>query len=496
MAAGDDGAENAGVSEVVSLREENGVLRVEVGELTERNRELTRRNEDLASRIAALEKKLGRNSTNSSLPPSSDLFGRPKKEESPNRAARRALGRKPGKQQGDDGHHLAQVANPDEVTTYSPTACDDCGGDLRDVAAEAVEVRQVFDTPVPVMHSAEHRAETKRCHCGKATKAAFPPAARSYACYGPRLRSNALYLLARQHLPFERCQEAIADLFGINVSTGFLDSVFSEGAKGLEKFLVEVLDQLMDAEVVHVDETSDKLKTETIWFHVACTELLTLLHADETRGPEGIERLGLFPDFTGVAVHDRLGWYFAYDKATHAACGAHLIRNLASVASVDCQAPWATALTALLIEMKHAGERARSAGNKALDREQLATFLSTYDSIVADALATNPAPASGRKRDSLEAEAYNLAVAFRDHKDSITRFATDLRVSFTNNQAERDLRMLKIHHKVSSCFKSSEGASRLAAVRSYISTAMKHGLDSLDVLVRLFNDDVWIPART
>lgn len=477
------------------LVEKNAGLVDQVDGLSVANAGLVEQVETLGAKIAELERKLGRNSSNSSLPPSSDRFGKPKPE-SPNRAARRALGRKPGKQPGDDGKHLAQVTDPDDTKIYTPPCCENCGDDLSDAPAEAVEVRQVFDTPEPKLFVTEHRAVTKRCHCGTATKAAFPAVARAYACYGPRLRAVALYLLARQHLPFERCQEAIADLFGIRVSTGFLDSLYSEGADGLDEFLVEVLDQLMAADVVHVDETSDKLRTKTIWFHVACTELLTLLHADETRGPAGIERLGLFPDFAGIAVHDRLGWYFAYDQATHAACGAHLIRNLASVAIVDAQRPWASAMTALLLEMKHAGEKARAASLKRIEADTLAAYLVRYDQIVIDALAANPAPATGRKRNSLETDSFNLAIAFGDHKDAITRFATDLRASFSNNQAERDLRMLKIHRKISSCFKSKEGASRLAAVRSYISTAMKHRLDPLDVLVRLFNGNAWVPART
>ena len=487
---------------VEALRGENAVLVAKNAGLVEQvdalsvaNASLVEQVDALAAKIAGLEKRLGKNSSNSSLPPSSDRFGKPKTE-SPNRAARRALGRKPGKQAGDDGKHLSQVADPDDTQIHRPTCCEGCGDDLADAPTESIEVRQVFDTPEPKVFVTEHRAVTKRCHCGTATKGAFPAEARAYACYGPRLRAVALYLLARQHLPFERCQEAIADLFGMKVSTGFLDSLYSEGADGLEGFLVEVLDQLMAADVVHVDETSDKMRTETIWFHVACTELLTLLHADETRGPAGIERLGLFPDFTGIAVHDRLGWYFDYDKSTHAACGAHLIRNLASVATVDRQKPWASAMTALLLEMKHAGEKARAASLECIDGRRLAGYLARYDTIVNDALAANPVPVSGRKRNALETESYNLALAFRNRKDSITRFATDLRASFSNNQAERDLRMLKIHRKVSSCFKSNEGASRLAAVRSYISTAMKHRLDPLDVLVRLFNGNAWLPART
>ncbi len=479
---------------IEALRAENAVLVERARVLEATNASLAEELAALADKLAELERKLSRNSSNSSLPPSSDRFGRKEKPENANRAARRAKGRKPGKQPGEDGRHLAQVADPDELVTHAPRCCGGCGADLSEATVEGVEVRQVFDLPEPKMATTEHRAETRRCRCGRATKAAFPTEARAYACYGPRLRGVAVYLLARQHLPFERCQEAIFDLFGVSVSTGFLDSLFSEGADGLDAFLAEVLEQLRAAQVVHVDETTDKVKTETVWFHVACTELLTLLHADETRGKAGVERAGLFPDYEGVAVHDRLGWYFSYERATHAACGAHLLRDLASVATIARQRPWATAMAALMLEMKGAAEAARRAGATRLNEALLAGFLDRYDTLVADAFAANPAPA--RKRNTIEAEGYNLAVAFRDRKGPITRFATDLRVSFTNNQAERDLRMLKIHRKVSSCFRSAEGASRLAAVRSYLSTAMKHSLDPLDVLVKLFAGDAWVPQRT
>jgi len=219
---------------IEALRAENAVLVERATVLEATNASLAEELAKLSDKVAELEKKLSRNSSNSSLPPSSDRFGSKGKPENVNRAARRAKGRKPGKQPGEDGRHLVQVADPDEVVTHAPRCCDGCGGDLSEAAIEGVEVRQVFDLPEPKMATTEHRSETRRCRCGKATKAAFPTEARAYACYGPRLRAVALYLLARQHLPFERCQEAIFDLFGVSVSTGFLDSLFSEGASGLE----------------------------------------------------------------------------------------------------------------------------------------------------------------------------------------------------------------------------------------------------------------------
>src|SRR5664280_1756163 len=495
MAASGEQGDNRVVAENDRLRGENDRLVGEVARLADENVELRSEIDSFARKIAALEKRLSKNSENSSLPPSSDLFG-PKKDkpENANRAARRALGRKPGKQPGAEGKHLAHVDDPDEVRLHTPPACSDCGADLAHIPVERTEVRQITDIPVPVMFTIEHRAESKRCTCGTVTKAAFPEEARGHASYGPRIRATALYLLCRQHLPFERTKEAMADLLGVTVSTGFLDAVYSEGAEGLAGFITAVLAQLRATYVVHMDETFDRLGKGSVWFHVACTELLTLLHADATRGPDGIEATGLLPDFTGVAVHDRLGWYFNYDQATHAACGAHLLRNLASVGVGFDQSAWTSSMGDLLLEMKAAAASAVVAGKKRIARKDLADYLCRYDTIVAEALAANPAPV-GRKRDLIETEGYNLAVAFRERKDAICRFATDLRVSFTNNLAERDLRMVKIHKKVSASFRAIEGAERLATVRSYIATAMKHDLDPLAVLVRLFHGDAWIPQR-
>lgn len=483
------------VGENRALREANEVLREELRGLRESNAAQATQLELLASTIAELEKKLSSNSSNSSLPPSSDRGPRPQKAESPNRAARRALGRKPGKQPGSKGHHLAQVEHPDNVVVHSPACCRDCGADLGSAAVEDVEVRQVFDLPEPRLESTEHRAEKRRCECGAATKAEFPPEARSHVSYGPRLRAFALYLLARQHLPFERAAEAMNDMFGVRVSIGFLDSLYSEGADGLEAFRAEVLDQLRSSEVVHVDETSDRLGAKSVWYHVASTDLLTLLHADETRGVDGVERVGLFPDFSGVAVHDRLSQYFRYEKATHAICGAHLIRNLASVAFGPSQRLWASSMAALLLEMRRAGDAARTKGARAIPRRRLNGYTKRYDDLCTIALAANLEPASGRKRNEVERESFNLATAFVTHKDAVCRYATDLRVPFTNNLAERDLRMAKLHKKISGCFRAMEGAERLAALRSYLSTARKQGLEPMAVLVRLFSGDTWIPQR-
>ena len=479
--------------ENVDLRAENAELRAQNVALGEEISALKATIETMARTIAVLEKKLGRNSQNSSLPPSSDMFTKPAKEENPNRKARRAMGRKPGKQPGAPGAHLAQVDDPTEVVPHRPEVCRCCGADLSSAELLGEEVRQVFETPVPKITVTEHRVYKLRCSCGEMNEGEFPPEARAPATYGPRVRGFGLYLLARQHLPFERAAEAMADLLGIECSTGFLDDLYSEGAEALDAFLDEVRRQIRASSVVHFDETPTRVKKAKHYFHVACTELLTLLHADVTRGLDAVERVGVLPGYTGTAIHDRLGMYFNYTDARHGVCGAHLVRNLASVAVVWDQSEWATAMTDLLIEMKTAAEDARAADKKRLAHKALASFLERYDTIVETALAANPEPV-GRKRDYVEKESYNLARALGDLKAEVTLFAKDLNVPFSNNQAESDLRMVKLQQKISGSFRAVEGAERLAKVRSYISTATKHGVGAMDVLTALFAGAPWMPS--
>ncbi len=156
-------------AEGAELREEVSVLKEKI--------------DVLARTIAELEKKLGRSSQNSSMPPSSDIFAKPAKEESPNRKARRAMGRKPGKQPGAPGAHLAQVADPDEVVPHAPETCRCCGADLSGARLVNEEVRQVFEIPTPKIVVTEHRVYKLRCSCGEMNEGSFPPLTRAPTTY-------------------------------------------------------------------------------------------------------------------------------------------------------------------------------------------------------------------------------------------------------------------------------------------------------------------------
>lgn len=468
---------------VVQLREENA-------RLVQRVSDLEALNERLESRIADLEAELSRHSGNSSKPPSSDTLTQRAAQKARREGWRKKKRRRPGKQPGAKGRHLAQVAVPDVVVRHVPQACETCGASLARAADEEVEVRQVFDIPEPKVSVTEHRSIKRRCRrCGSTTSAPFPSEASAPASWGPQTKALAIYLMVRQHLPVARTAELLTDVLGAPVSTGFLAGLTQQAAGGLDPFIRKVRDALVSSEVLNVDETGARISGERQWFHVVSTDLFTLIDCDHKRGAEATDRMGVLPDFEGVAVHDRWQPYFSYD-CTHAICGAHLLRDLAAVAELGRQEAWAEAMAKMLLDTEKRAERAVLERKPALSRRQLGRIEARYDEAVAEGLRVNiPLP-----RNYLERKALNLAVAFRDHKDEVLRFAADLRVPFDNNQAERDLRMVKLQQKISGCFRTVEGAKAFCALRSYIQTAAKNGKGALEVLAQLCLGRPWMPS--
>ncbi|MGH9029274.1 MAG: IS66 family transposase [Acidimicrobiales bacterium] len=472
----------------------SGDLAADVEALRRENKELRLQVETLTAKVAELEARLGQSSKNSSLPPSQDT---PK-----SRAERRAEARKKqkegprrrGKQPGAPGANLAMRDEPDEVVIHEPGQCASCGEDLSDAPEENVERRQVFDTPEPRIICTEHRSVRRRCACGTVGVGTFPPEARAPTSYGPNVRATALYLLHGQHLSVERTAQALTEMLGARVSTGFVVSLAGEAAAALEPFLAEIAARLVSSPVVHVDETPDQVRTKTWWFHVCTNDLYTFLFASSTRGKAAPDEAGVLGRFTGTMVHDRLAMYFKFTDATHGLCGAHLVRDLAA-AGVRWNQTWAARMSRLLTETNEACHRARAEMKDRLDEQELACFLSSYDALVEEGLAANPVP-QNRKRNYLERKSYNIAVALRDHRAGATLFAVDLTVPFTNNEGERALRMAKLHRKISGCFQADASAQHFAAIRSYLATARKHDVGALDVLARLFRGGVWMPPAT
>jgi len=445
--------------------------------------------EKLSIEIVELRARLGMNSRNSSKPPSSDGYEKPAPK-----SRRVRSGKKPGKQPGDPGHHLAQRLDPDATAVHRPDNCEKCGKDLSDTEVSAVIRRQVFDLPPVALFCTEHRAERKRCSCGAETTGTFPKEATAPACYGPALRAYVCYLVTRQHLPVARVAELLHDTYGATISTATIISMVKEGAAMLEEFLTQVRDLLRDADVVHADETGLRVDAALAWVHAVSTPDLTLYHLDEKRGTEAMDAMGVIEHLGGVLVHDGWAPYRKYDNVTHALCGAHILRELEAAASTEGQG-WATDMAGLLSETWQLVLAAKAAGEGALSDEVLAEVRENYTTIIAAGHVANPPVApSGKRGRTKRTKAHNLLLRLDTYRDDVLRFATDFPVPFDNNISERDVRMVKIAQKVSGGFRSSAGAEAFLAFRSYLSTAAKQGMNRLEVLQRLFNGDTWMPA--
>lgn len=448
---------------------------------------------ELRAEVAELKRRLAQNSRNSSRPPSSDGLSKPPVKKS----LRRRSGRKPGGQSGHDGGHLAQVATPDEVLTHPPTSCAGCGGDLCGAAVESAERRQVFDLPEMRLRVVEHVVERRRCGCGHLTSAAFPDGVSAPAQYGPGVRALGIYLIARQHLPYERTAELFADWLGAPISTGTLASFVARGAEDLEGFLDEVHRQLISAPVAHFDETGARVDGRLRWLFAASTEQLTLYALHDKRGHDGLDYAGVLPDFAGVAVHDGFKPYRRYSSARHALCNAHHLRELQAVIESDPEGKqsWARAIDRLLRDLQRAVATATDHGHDDLDVSQLAAYRIAYEQIIATGYRENPlnTTRTGQRGSIAQTPARNLLSRLDVYREDVLRFAHDFQVPFDNNLVERDIRMVKLQQKISGCWRTSTGANHFLALRAYLSTTRKQGYHILDALTRLAARDPWIP---
>ena len=441
----------------------------------------------LTVRITELETLLGRNSKNSSMPPSAEGFAKP-----PVTASRATRRRRPGKQPGDHGHRLEPVEHPDHVVVHCPQRCASCAQDLTDGEIVKEEIRQVFDLPEVRAVVTEHRAQTKRCSCGAVTTGTFPCEARGPTCYGPSVRALLTYLVVAQHLPIERASEVFEECCGITVSSGFVASLIGEAGEGLGGFVTQTREALRQSPILHLDETGARVAGKLGWVHSASTSSLTSYLFHRRRGRVAIDEFKVLPGYRGVAVHD--GWtpYRRYD-VTHALCNSHHIRELRAV--FESGQRWADELATLLVTTNDKVHTARAAGRHSLSTRTLNKVTHHYDELIQAGLLANPPPlrtlTPGRPS---RTKAANLAERLRRYREDVLRFATDFSVPFSNNQAERDLRMVKLQQKISGCYRTEAGATNYLVIRSYVSTARKQRINVLGALRDLFEGHPFMPG--
>jgi transposase len=448
----------------------------------------------LSERVTKLERRLGRNSGNSSMPPSADdLPGRtPPADKSASDDP--AVKRRRGKQPGAPGACLAWRADPEETVPHFPRGICGCGADLADgVDLGVARSYQQHEVPAMSATCTQYDLYAVRCGCGCVHVADRPAqVADTPVSYGPNLQAWCVYLMVVHAVPVHRCAELVAALTGATPSAGWVHALLSRVAQVLTAVDQRIRALITLAYAVCCDETPIRVgpRRAKKYLLVACTEHYTWYHL-------GDRTLATFKDFglgelSGVVVHDR---YQNYDSAAftglvHQLCTAHILRDLADAAECYPHSHWPTQIADALRDLIHAANTARAAGHDAIDAGLLESRIGWVRAGIAVGLSevdANPDPKGKQPPGRC------LLETLRERLDDVLRFAHDLRVPATSNQAERDLRPAKTQQKISGRLTSEAVTRARYRIRGYVSTAAKHGHDVIDALREAILGRPWMP---
>jgi transposase len=457
---------------------------------------------ELQARVERLERLISRNSGNSSFPPSADgQPGRRRRAPRPRPGGEgEGGGRRPGKQPGAPGAHLAWRQAPDERVAVRPGGRCGCGAALagaRDLGT--VSSHQQADIPLVTARVTQYDLHAVRCPgCGRAAAAAPPPGlgAPGTVTYGPNLQAWCVYLMVAHAVPVHRCAELLAALSGAAPSPGLVHGLLARAAAAVAPANRLIRSLVILADAVSCDETPVRAGPGPSWrkryLLVAATGRLTW-YAFGDRDAPAFAR-SVLPDLAGTVVHDR---YQVYDhkslgKLTHQLCCAHLLRDLQDAAETYPRAAWPAQASSALRQLVHAANQARDQGLAAVPPELAAPLASAFRSAVAAGLAELAAMPRGPRKNYRQ-PCRHLLQDLRDREDDVLRFTTDLRVPPTSNQAERDLRPAKTQDKISGRLRSETATRHRYAIRGYISTAAKHNTDVLTALRDALLGIPWMP---
>jgi transposase len=467
-------------------------LQTHIEHLVAQNALLASERAALLARVAELERRLGLNSSNSSKPPSSDGLKKPPPR---TRSLRQPSKKTSGGQPNHPGKTLSAVANPNHIVDHFPTNCDACADPLPQSTGGGYVARQVFDLPDPApLVVTEHRAHRCRCAaCGKVTAGKHPDGVSAPVQYGERIAAVVVYLATFQFVPEDRLATLMLDLFGVTLSRATIGQMSRRAGQRLLSFAEAVHRSILSAPVKHLDETGFRIVKRLRWLHIAATAALTFYRIGSSRGD-------MLSGVSGIVVHDHWKSYDTIPGVEHALCNAHHLRELQALVEIEHE-DWARQMQVLLRRACHAERLAQSKG-KALDQRLIDLISRRHDAIVASGLAFHAAlppltiklkldgnPRGGRPPRRV---GHNLLLRLSERKHDVLRFLINPNVPFTNNQAERDARMMKLKQKVSGCFRSAQGANDFAVIRTLIGTAKKRGWGIIQSLIRdpqaLIND--------
>ena len=415
-----------------------------------------------------LEKHTSKTSTNSSRPSSQS----PKDESAISRSGTHAKG------QALEQARCANTRTVETVQVAKLTFCEHCGEDLRKVPCQGHERRSKIDIVFEkvVLHV---DAEIKRCpHCRMQSTAPFPEAFSGALHYGAGIKAYVLNLLIAQMLSLKRVQQSIQTLIGVLISEATILKYVLQLHQVLAPWEKASIEWLLTMPALHVDETSLRVERQNHWIHVCSGGDITLKFLHPKRGQEAMQAIGVIPRYGGVMIHDCWASYLVYEHCGHGLCGAHLLRELTFIVEAEGYA-WAAHMKRLL---QQSCARVSTRKSKKLNRREYANLQKRYRNILTRGekeLPTIPAKQSGKRGRIAKSDAHNLWERLKEHETAVLLFAKESYVPFTNNRAERDLRMSKVKQKVSGCFRNRQYAEAYCRISSYLQTMANYGYNPL-----------------
>ena len=415
-----------------------------------------------------MEKHTAKSSANSSLPAS----------QSPDDATARSRPGAKGKGPASNEARAANTRTRTYVAELRVESCARCGEDLTDTACTGHERRTLIDIVFEkVVRHAD--AEIKHCpRCRTETRARFPAEMPGPLQYGPGIKAYAVHLLVAQMLSLKRVAQSMHALIGQLLSEATLLGYIAQLHHALAEWECHAIERLLAQPAMHVDETSLRVDRKNHWIHVYSAGALTVKRLHPKRGCEAIEAIGILPRYTGVAVHDCWASYLSYTHCDHALCGAHLLRELTFIVDAHDYA-WAKRMKRLLVHTCH--DVARRDG-KTLSEDEYKAVQKRYRTILTQGekeLPPIPPRQKGQRGKVAKSDAHNLWERMKKHETAVLRFANHPDVAFTNNRAERDLRMSKVKQKVSGCFRTRKYADAYCRISSYLQSMANQGYNPL-----------------
>ena len=461
----------------MTKREEE--LTQQVERLTGLVNELLQKLDEAYAEIADLKERLNKNSNNSSKPPSSDGYKKPAPK-----SLRKPSGRKQGGQAGHKGHNLKTNITPTDVVQHMPFACTGCPNyEACRGRACSTEKRRVLDAVVEITVTEHQSMEIVCPYSNMRIRGTFPSDIKSPMQYGDNLKAMVVALSTVGSVSANRIHEIFGGVFNIPLSTGTIMNMVRQFAIGLEATDAELRQAVINMPVGHFDETGTRVDKHTKWVHVASNSQITYLYLNDKRGRSAMDEQAVLPNFHGILVHDSLASYWVYGSA-HGLCCAHILRELNGVLENHPEQTWASSFRSLLLDMKKAKDDALRKNLLWLDAKTRSGFSRRYGQILRRAYEQNPAPQIVGKRRGRRKRGRILALIDRlkIRKASVCLFVENFDVPFDNNQAERDLRMVKVKTKVSGCFRTDEGARDFLRIMSYVGTAKKQGVNAFKAI--------------